>query len=87
MDTFELNLRLVITGIYSCFGQTAMLLLLFRAPYFEQDPAALSALLPALRHLTRLSELVFVVVSVATIAVHALSQLIVERRVRLKTWT
>lgn len=81
METFELNCRLVLTGIFSILSQGVLLTLMFGADLFEYDPLAVSALLPALRHLTRLSEMLFLSISVLTIALHALAQLIVEGKV------
>jgi hypothetical protein len=81
MDTFDLNIRLLVTGVFSVFGQGAMLSLLIRATNQDQDPIAMSALLPALRHLTRLSELLFFCISVMTVTLHAMAQLVVEGRV------
>lgn len=81
IDTFKLRIRLIVTACFSIGGQSALLYLLFKATNSDLDPLALNALLPALRHLTRLSELFFFTVSLITIAIHALAQLVVDHRI------
>lgn len=81
METFELDIRLIVTGFFSIVSQALVLSLVFRVDMFEHDSTAISTLLPALVHLTRLAELVFFVLSIVTISLHAIAQLIVEGRV------
>lgn len=81
IDTFQLQARLAVTAFFSIFGQSTMVYLLYSTTHSNLDPVALNAILPALRHLTRLSELVFFGISLVTIAVHAAAQLAVEHRI------